>query len=381
MSSNTVTHTIGLMSGTSLDGVDGVILLRDGDRLTVTHSTHLDMPSALRRQLFDLNIPGDNELQRAQWAANDLVRLYARAVERLLQASGLDKSAIRAVGAHGQTIRHQPAAPGARARVDESWLAYTLQLNNPALLAELTGITVVADFRSRDVAAGGQGAPLVPAFHRAVFARPGLQVAVVNIGGMANVTLLSSADDTVTGFDTGPGNVLMDAWCEQHTGHPFDANGDWAAQGSVKEHLLQHMLADPFFQVTGPKSTGRELFNAPWIRRHMEAAQACDSAPVDIQATLCELTARTVTDTLPADTRHLVVCGGGAFNRCLIRSMQAARPNCSVQTSDAWGLPAMDVEAAAFAWLAEQTLLRLPGNVVAVTGAEGPRVLGAVYPA
>lgn len=376
-----VTYHIGLMSGTSLDGVDGVILMRDRDNLSVTHAVHLDMPADLRSQLLALNTPDFNELHRAQCAANDLVRLYARAVQHLLRASGLNTSNIRAVGAHGQTVRHQPAASGARAHIDAPWTAYTLQLNNPALLAELTGIAVVADFRSRDVAAGGQGAPLVPAFHRAVFARHDTQVAVVNVGGMANVTLLPPNNVELTGFDTGPGNVLMDIWCQQHTGKPFDAQGSWAASGTVHEHLLHQMLADPYFQLTGPKSTGRELFNTNWLTTQLIAAQAIDVQPADVQATLCELTARTISNALPSDTHHLVVCGGGAFNDRLMQSLQTARPSCHVEPSDEWGLPAMDVEAAAFAWLAEQTVSRQPGNVVAVTGAAGPRILGAVYPA
>ncbi|MBY0464709.1 MAG: anhydro-N-acetylmuramic acid kinase, partial [Burkholderiales bacterium] len=225
-----LTHYIGLMSGTSLDGIDGVILRREGPTLSVTHAVHWDMPADLRSEFMALNSAGINELHRASLAANDLMRGSTWVVQRLLSEAGLPPSAIRAIGAHGQTVRHRPAAPGEYPHVDAPWTAYTLQLNNPALLAELTGITVVADFRSRDVAAGGQGAPLVPAFHRAVFSKPGTHVAVVNIGGMANVTLLPS-DGSVTGFDTGPGNVLMDIWCERHTGQRYDADGAWGAQG------------------------------------------------------------------------------------------------------------------------------------------------------
>lgn len=375
-----VTHHIGLMSGTSLDGLDGVILRREGPSLSVIHAAHLDMPADLRARLLALNSPGPNELHLANLAANELVQGYARVVRLLLSDAGLPASAIRAIGAHGQTVRHQPPAQGDRADVHTPWLAYTLQLNNPALLAELTRITVVADFRSRDVAAGGQGAPLVPAFHRAVFGQPDRHVAVVNIGGMANVTLLSP-DGTVKGFDTGPGNVLMDAWCERHTGQRYDAGGAWGAQGSVQSDVLQTMLRNPYFRLTGPKSTGRELFNADWIDQQMAVSQATQLAAPDVQATLCELTARSIAGALPTDVQDVVVCGGGAFNTHLMSSLQRALPHAVVVRSDARGLPAMDVEAAAFAWLAEQALSGRPGNMVEVTGAAGPRVLGAIYPA
>ena len=375
-----VTHHIGLMSGTSLDGLDGVILRRDGHALTVAHAVHLDMPANLRGQLLALNSTGHNELHLANLAANDLVRGYAQVVDKLLSDSGLPRNDIRAIGAHGQTVRHQPAQPGARANVDTPWVAYTTQLNNPALLAELTGLTVVADFRSRDVAAGGQGAPLVPAFHRAVFSQPDAHVAVVNIGGMANVTLLSQ-DGSVKGFDTGPGNVLMDLWCERHTGQRFDANGAWGARGKAHAGLLGHMLHDPYFSLTGPKSTGRELFNAGWIDQHLAACDTALMAAPDVQATLCALTASSIALALPGDVQRVVVCGGGAFNTQLMLGLQRALRNASVAPSDNVGLPAMDVEAAAFAWLAEQTLLGMPGNMVAVTGAAGPRILGAIYPA
>ena len=375
-----VTHYIGLMSGTSLDGFDGVILCRDGHRLSVSHGIHHDMPQHLRNQLLALNSPGFNELHLASLAANEVAQHYAQVVQGLLSGAGLRPDAIRAIGAHGQTVRHQPPSPGARAQADYPWEAYTLQLNNPALLAELTGIAVVADFRSRDVAAGGQGAPLVPAFHQAVFSQPGAHVAVVNIGGMSNVTLLAP-DNCVTGFDTGPGNVLMDLWCEHHTGQRFDAGGAWGAQGCVQATLLQHMLLDPYFKMQGPKSTGRELFNAAWVNSHLSASGTEHLPPQDVQATLCALTADSIAQALPKDVATVAVCGGGAFNRQLMDALQGGLPHASVVTSDTLGLPVMDVEAAAFAWLAEQTLLGLPGNVVPVTGAAGPRVLGAIYPA
>lgn len=371
------------MSGTSLDGVDGVVLSstpRSGHR--VTASVHLDMPATLRTALMALQHSGPDELHRSHCAANALAQAYAQVVHQLLASSGLSARDIRAIGAHGQTVRHQPTAatqPTTTPQPDpaQPWLAYTVQLNNPALLAELTGITVVADFRSRDVAAGGQGAPLVPAFHQAMFGHANA-VAVVNIGGMANVTVLHPGHP-VTGFDTGPGNVLMDLWCERHRGTHFDEGGQWAASGRCVDTLLQQMLAEPFFALRGPRSTGRDHFNAAWLDRHLQPHPTL--APQDVQATLLQLTARSIAHALPAVTRQLVVCGGGGLNQRLLAALSEALPGTQVTPSDRLGLPLMDVEAAAFAWLAQRTLDGLPGNVVQVTGAAGPRVLGAIYPA
>ncbi|HEX5785747.1 MAG TPA: anhydro-N-acetylmuramic acid kinase [Burkholderiaceae bacterium] len=378
---------MGLMSGTSLDGVDGVVLsgsAHSGHR--VTASVHLDMPAPLRTALMALQHSGPDELHRSHWAANALAQAYAQVVHRLLASSGLSARDIRAIGAHGQTVRHQPAAPTQPATTPQPdpaqpWLAYTVQLNNPALLAELTGITVVADFRSRDVAAGGQGAPLVPAFHQALFGGPHA-VAVVNIGGMANVTVLHPGHP-VTGFDTGPGNVLMDLWCERHQGTHFDAGGAWAASGRCVDSLLQQMLAEPFFSLHGPRSTGRDHFNAAWLDQHLRQHlnQHPALAPEDVQATLLQLTARSIAHAIPANTRQMVVCGGGGLNQRLLAALSEALPGTQVIPSDRLGVPLMDVEAAAFAWLAQRTLDGLPGNVVQVTGAAGPRVLGAIYPA
>lgn len=372
-------HFIGLMSGTSVDGVDGVLASIHGDgSVAVRHACHLDMPVELRQTLLALNTSGPNELHQAALAANRLAQLYARAVLTLLDISGLNASQISAIGAHGQTIRHQPCSPGHRAAPDVPWPAYTLQLNNAALLAELTGISVVADFRTRDVAAGGQGAPLVPAFHRAVFAQPGQSVAVANIGGMANVTLISAGGDT-HGFDTGPGNALMDMWCEQHLGQPFDARGAWAATGQVSASLLALMQQDQFFQLSGPRSTGRDHFHATWLSGKLEGHDHL--VPVDVQATLCELTAWSISRSITNRVKKAVVCGGGVFNDTLMDRLTQRLAPVPVIASDDAGIPAMEVEAAAFAWLASQTLLGLPGNVTEVTGAAGPRILGAVYPA
>ena len=364
---------IGLMSGTSLDGIDGVLADFSGPRMRVTHHASAPFAQELRAELLALNTPGDNELHRAALAGNALSRAYAEVVHTLLERSGQPATAIRAIGAHGQTVRHRPQ--------EFDGTGYTLQLGSPALLAERTGIAVVADFRGRDVAAGGQGAPLVPAFHQGVFGRPGETVLVLNIGGISNLSVLG-ADGCVLGFDCGPGNALMDHWCQQHTGQPFDAGGAWAASGKVLPDLLAAMLQEPFLHKPPPKSTGRDLFNPGWLAGHL---QRCGPArPEDVQATLAELTSSACAASASSyqqDSKTLAVCGGGALNTHLMARLQAACPALRVVATDALGLPALQVEAAAFAWLARQALRGQPGNLPSVTGAAGPRVLGAVYPA
>ncbi|CUA93980.1 anhydro-N-acetylmuramic acid kinase [Thiomonas bhubaneswarensis] len=363
---------IGLMSGTSLDGVDGVLLdspLAGGTPQVRAHAAR-PFPEGLRAEFLALNTAGADELHRGALASLQLVELYSAVVADLLQSTGLKASAVRAIGAHGQTVRHRPD------------LGYTVQLGAPALLAERCGIAVVADFRSRDVAAGGQGAPLVPAFHRAVFAQPGADVAVLNLGGFANLSLLF-ADGRTLGFDTGPGNALLDHWAQRHIGQAFDEGGAWAAGGVVLPELLRALLADPFFARVAPKSTGRDDFHPAWLERHL-ARLPEPPAPQDVQATLSALTASSVAQALlraMPQVAQLVICGGGARNADSLRRLQATLPGVACQTSDALGIPADQVEAAAFAWLARQTLLGLPGNLPAVTGAAGPRILGAIYPA
>jgi anhydro-N-acetylmuramic acid kinase len=367
---------LGLMSGTSLDGVDGVLLnFSESTQWVLAHAS-APLPTALRTELLALNSPGANELHRAALATNALVRVYAGVVQDLLTRTATDASQVRAIGAHGQTVRHQPGA--------FDGTGYTLQLNNPALLAELCGIDVIADFRSRDVAAGGQGAPLVPAFHQAVFGGTGVPVAVLNLGGMANLTLLGArADDAVLGFDCGPGNALMDAWSLRHCGEPFDRGGAWAASGQVQAALLAALRNEPFFALKPPKSTGRDLFNPTWLASAL-ARLPDDMRPVDVQATLAELTALSCADavlTWGGTSRELLVCGGGAYNAHLMARLQLALPGVVVKGTEERGLPPLQVEAAAFAWLARQTLQRAPGNLQSVTGARGARVLGAIYPA
>jgi anhydro-N-acetylmuramic acid kinase len=379
-------HYIGLMSGTSLDGVDGVVVAFDPtpktsvdtspNKVSMRVLAHQALPfsATLKAELLALNTASHNELHRAALAANALTEVYAQTVQLLLQRTGLTAQDIRAIGAHGQTVRHQPGL--------HDGVGYTTQLNNPTLLAERTGICVVADFRSRDVAAGGQGAPLVPAFHAGVFGDTTHTVAVLNIGGIANISVLTPPHD-VMGFDTGPGNALLDHWCQQHTGQAFDNAGAWGQQGQVLPALLTQLLQDAYFQQTPPKSTGRDLFHPAWLNAHLH--QFANAKPVDVQATLTEFTALTCSADVKRyapDARELIVCGGGALNTALMQRLQANLPaTCQVVSSAERGMPPLQVEAAAFAWLAQQTMQGLPGNLPKVTGAKGARILGGIYPA
>ncbi len=364
---------IGLMSGTSLDGVDGVLArISPAEPIEVLQHITRPSPSELRASLMALNHSGPDELHRAALAANALARGYADVVLALLDASGLSPADIGAIGAHGQTVRHQP--------LQHDGIGYTLQLNNPALLAELSGIDVVADFRNRDLAAGGQGAPLVPAFHQGVFARADAAVAVLNIGGISNLSALMPGQ-AVRGWDCGPGNALIDHWCQQHTGEAFDRDGAWASSGQVHVPLLARLLQEDYLQQPPPKSTGRDLFNPSWLAERLDGFEAL--APADVQATLTAFTAqacaRDVCIHVPG-VRELVVCGGGALNLTLMRHLQQALPQTAVVGSEHRGLPPLQVEAAAFAWLAQQCIARRTASLPSVTGARGARVLGAVYP-
>ena len=365
---------VGLMSGTSLDGVDAVLAVAgDGGALQGAGHVHQPFEPALRGELLALNRSGADELHRAALATNALMRSYAGAVQTLLAAAGRRAADVRAIGAHGQTVRHRPGG--------FDGTGYTLQLMNGALLAELTGIAVACDFRSRDVAAGGQGAPLVPAFHAACFGQAGQAQSVLNVGGIANLTLLDGAGGVI-GFDCGPGNVLMDAWTQQQQGQPFDAGGAWAARGLVHPGLLAELLREPFLALPPPKSTGRDLFTPDWLQPRL-AAVGGPLAAADVMATLAEFTAMAAVQALrrhaPASGR-LVVCGGGAFNAHLMGRL-AALSGLPVVSSAALGVPPDQVEALAFAWLARARVQGEPGNVPAVTGAAGLRVLGALYAA
>lgn len=369
-------YFIGLMSGTSLDGVDGVIAdFSAVSPALVLASASLTFEAGFKAELLALNTPGENELHRAALAANQLVETYAQVIESLLTnaaASGIQRQDIVAIGAHGQTVRHRP---------QEFGVGYTLQLNNPALLAERTGIDVVADFRSADVAAGGQGAPLVPAFHAAIWGDNSRDRAVLNIGGISNLTLLHAGGE-VQGFDCGPGNALMDFWCQRHTDQPYDNAGAWAASGQVHAPLLAQLLSSPYFARLPPKSTGRDLFNPAWLEQQLGSFGALPAA--DVQASLTALTAQAcaqdVRHYLPSAT-ELLVCGGGALNTELMRQIGLALPGVQISSTQAHGLPPLQVEATAFAWLAQAFTQNKAGNLVAVTGATGPRVLGALYKA
>ncbi len=355
---------IGLMSGTSLDGVDGVLTTFSGQQQMAT----VPFPAPLKHELMALQSAGANEIHREAMAANALVALYAACVHALLHSARISAAQVRAIGAHGQTIRHLPAS------------GYTRQINNPALLAELTGIDVIADFRSRDVAAGGQGAPLVPAFHQAVFGSNTETRVVANIGGISNISILKS-DGSVTGFDTGPGNLLMDGWINQHQGAAFDEDGRWAASGTPDAALLQALLAEPFLALPPPKSTGRDLFHAQWLAAKLQNLPALRAE--DVQATLTAFTATSLADAIrrsAADAAGVYVCGGGARNTYLMRLLQEAL-TMPVAPTDALGVAPGAVEGLAFAWLAARFCDRLPGNLPAVTGARGSRILGALYPA
>jgi len=391
-------HFIGLMSGTSLDGVDGVVVRWNHSGLQVLAHHHLPFDDALKAEFLKLNVSGPDELHRAALAGNALAKLYAQVVQQLLAKQKLSPHQVQAIGAHGQTVRHQPLA--------FDGVGYSLQIQNPSLLAELTGIAVVADFRSRDLAAGGQGAPLVPAFHQAVFGAAAATVTtngangangsssptlVLNLGGMSNLTVIPSKatleyhpslSPQVLGFDCGPGNVLMDGWCQLHTGAAFDQDGQWASQGQVHHGLLKLLLDEPFFKQAPPKSTGRDLFQMDWLHAQLEHHKAI--APADVMATLTELTAFVCSQEAKRCSNSaalLMVCGGGAFNSHLMQQLQAHLPDWRVCATSEFGLPPMQVEAAAFAWLARQRLNHETSSLKSVTGAQGARVLGSVYPA
>jgi anhydro-N-acetylmuramic acid kinase len=362
----------GVMSGTSLDGVDAVIAdfaPKNGKPCETLGAAHIGFPSLLRDELLALQQPGNNELARAGAAANMLAELYSEAIARALAAAKIVAGNILAAGVHGQTLRHRPDR------------GFTVQLNNPARVAEKSGMVVVADFRSRDVAAGGQGAPLVPAFHAALFGRPDRHRVIVNVGGIANITDLPPGG-TVHGFDTGPGNVLSDLWCARNRGTTFDAQGAWAATGTANPALLDVLLADPFFSAPPPKSTHRDKFNLQWLEERLAAAHIDDEAE-NIQATLVALTARTIGDAVRAyapAASEIVVCGGGANNATLMKDLAGEVAPRKVLTTARDGVPVEQVEALAFAWLAREALAGRPANLPEVTGAKGKRVLGAIYP-
>ncbi|MCK7599082.1 anhydro-N-acetylmuramic acid kinase [Microbulbifer sp. CAU 1566] len=365
---------VGLMSGTSIDCIDAVLVeFSDSDGAlhckTVAALGH-PINSEMRESILALCAPGPSELDRAGQLDRLLGQEFADATLAVLREAGVQPTAVTAIGSHGQTVRHRP--PGSVST------PFSLQLGDPNTIAAVTGITTVADFRRRDMALGGQGAPLMPAFHNAVF-RADRDRAVVNIGGMANITELS-ADGGVRGYDTGPGNALLDYWVKLHRGKAYDADGGWAASGRPHPELLNRLMADPFFSAPAPKSTGREAFNPSWLER---ACAGLELAPVDVQATLAEVTAASIADGVHefAPGGELLICGGGARNQDLMERLRRRLPTWSVAATDQYGIDADWVEGAGFAWLARQTIMGLSGNCPAVTGAEKETILGGIFPA
>ena len=355
---------IGLMSGTSVDGIDAVLVDFSEERPRLLACFQGDFSSELQAEILALNHNCDNELNRAFTLHRELGHLFSDSIANLLAEADKQAEEITAIGSHGQTLRHQPNGK----------LGFTLQVGDAATIAEETSITTCANFRCRDIAAGGQGAPLVPAFHSRYLRDAEKTRAVINIGGMANITLLKP-NAAVSGFDSGPGNVLMDAWVSKHLQKPFDQSGEWAASGIVNQKLLNEILADEYFSQTGPKSTGREKFDQHFIEPFHN-----QDTPENIQATLLELTARSICDALDRSVDELLICGGGAHNKLLLKRI-ADLSDKPVLLTDEFGLPADWLEAMAFAWLARCLMRGEPANEPAVTGAKSKRVLGAIFPA
>ncbi len=364
------------MSGTSVDGIDAALVFIDGNEVALEATVEYPIPEATRQAIAAISHSSADEIERMGLLDRDLGVLFARAAQALLQQAEREPQDVVALGSHGQTIRHRPPEAG-----DNAERGFTVQIGDPNTIAEFTGITTVADFRRRDMAAGGQGAPLAPAFHAAAFGRSGRHRAVVNIGGIANVSLLRG-DTLVAGFDTGPGNTLLDQWIQRHRGEPFDRDGAWAASGQVHEELLARLLSHPYFTRRGPRSTGKEDFHLPWLESALAACPGISAA--DVQSTLAELTARSIAAGIESDdfTVHEVyLSGGGAYNSDLADRLRARLP--AALTLDSCAVLGLDpdwVEAAAFAWLASRTLAGLAGNAPAVTGAAGERILGGIYP-
>lgn len=366
---------IGLMSGTSADSIDAALVdMTSGcPQLIATHSADI---RTLKPEIHALASRGENEIHRMGQLDRELGVRFAQAANELMAQQNLSAEDITAIGSHGQTIRHFPPD-------NSGEHAYSLQVGDPNTIAQRTGITTVADFRRRDIALGGHGAPLVPAFHQAVFEKPGFPRAIINIGGMANITLLPGDDlpSSLLGYDTGPGNGLMDSWVNQNLGHPFDKNGHWAAQGQVIDALLQQMLKTPYLSQPAPKSTGPELFNLSWLTGHLQ--QLPEVSAVDVQSTLLEFTAHTITEAVRSQTplaREVFFCGGGTYNTALMQRLETLLHPIQIASTEQLGIAPEWVEAVAFAWLAKQTIERKPGNAPTVTGASKASILGAIYP-
>jgi anhydro-N-acetylmuramic acid kinase len=362
---------IGLISGTSLDGIDAVLVDFSDDRIQLLSTYHEPYSPSLLNELRRLSLPGENEIDRMGELDRQVGLAFADAVRHLLLQADVAADRVTAIGSHGQTIRHRPAADH----------PFSLQIGDPNTLAEATGITTVGDFRRRDIAAGGEGAPLVPAFHQAVFQSPGVARIVLNLGGIANITCLPAGEsDAVIGYDTGPASTLLDGWTGRHLGEAFDRDGHWAAGGQPDPSLLERLLADPYFAQAAPKSTGTEYFNLDWLDARLPDEPI---APQDVQCTLTELTAVSVADAIRKqgyEEAEVLVCGGGAHNRYLLERLRHWLPQASIDSSIRLGLDPDWIEAMAFAWLAKRTLAGLSGNLPSVTGAGRAVTLGGIYP-
>lgn len=359
---------VGLMSGTSMDGIDAALVEFDDASLNIINTTDHRYPEELREQLLAaIRVPLNQDIDNVSKLDQMVGDVFAEAALALLASAGVDPANVNAIGSHGQTLRHQPKAEP----------PFSLQIGDAQRIADITGLPTVADFRSADIAAGGEGAPLAPFFHEWLFHLPGKTRCVLNIGGVANLTVLASDQETI-GFDTGPGNSLMDAWTSKHNAEPFDRDGRWAETGNVDDELLQQFMSDPYFAFAPPKSTGFEHFNLNWVEGHEVAA--VDAA--DVQATLCQLTANTIADAIEdyaPETSELLICGGGVHNPSLRHKIEARLPDVAVDSTASAGLDPDWVEAVAFAWLASRHLQGLPGNLPSVTGAKRSVVLGELF--
>lgn len=360
---------IGLISGTSMDAIDCALVELEGRQPRQIDFINQEIPEDLRQKLLNLCEDHPGQIPLLGETDVEFARILAMAVDHILDKHDLKPDQIAAIGSHGQTIRHQP----------DGNAPFTIQIGDPNTLAELTGITTVADFRRRDMAAGGQGAPVVPAFHREIFASAESDRVVLNIGGMSNITVLKKSGE-ISGYDTGPGNVLMDIWVGEHQGHAYDRDGAWAKSGTVDQALLEQMLTEPYFARPAPKSTGRELFNFPWLKQHLARAGR-SIIPADIQATLLALTVQTISNAIRKELRkgEVIVCGGGANNAFLMTSLAEALPTFRVMRSSTLGVLEDSVEAVAFAWLARQALHQTPVNFTAITGSSHPVIAGGIY--
>jgi anhydro-N-acetylmuramic acid kinase len=364
---------LGAISGTSVDGLD-LALVEVGPSIRTIAARTIPLTSQLRQTLLMLGQPQNCDLDILGRTDAELGAFIGESALKFLRDHGREPVTITAIGSHGQTVRHRPSGN----------FPFTMQIGDPNRIAEITGITTVADFRRRDVAAGGQGAPLVPLFHAALFRHPTEHRAILNLGGIANLTVLpAGAERDILGFDTGPANALMDEWILLKRGAPFDASGAWSAAGRADQALLYQMLQDPYLAAPPPKSTGREYFNLPWLNRHLDEhrERGMSVTEADVQATLCAFTAESVAGALASwggQTDRVIVCGGGRHNRTLLDGL-ATRIPCRVETSDEHGIDGDSIEAAAFAWLAHRTLDAQSGSAPSITGARGARVLGAVY--